>query len=131
MFAGVPIVLRYNNANILFRSVHTSRMRLLKQDWRMENGLTENPNAFGPLTNLPDYSFKDGRPVPLGVGQKKRMIKQQQYAAKIVQLVGEIDYAVARHARLQEEEKQRRQNILDSKLKPKGDLLLKKEESTT
>lgn len=26
-----------------------------------------NPNIFGPLTNLPDYSYMDGRPTPLGV----------------------------------------------------------------
>lgn len=41
--------------------------------------------------------------------------------------MGEIDFAVERHANMQEEEKQRRQKILDSKLKPKGDLLLQKQ----
>ncbi|EFN76699.1 hypothetical protein EAI_05066 [Harpegnathos saltator] len=55
------------------------------------------------------------------------MEKQQEYATRIIQLVGEIDSAVERHAKMQEEEKQRRQQILDNKLKPKGDLLLKKQ----
>ena len=43
-------------------------------------GLTANPNTFGPLTNLPDYTFKDGRPTPLGVRQKARLDKQRDYA---------------------------------------------------
>ncbi|XP_025161014.1 39S ribosomal protein L52, mitochondrial isoform X1 [Harpegnathos saltator] len=90
-------------------------------------GLTANPNAYGPLTNLPDYIFKSGKPTPLGIRQKARMEKQQEYATRIIQLVGEIDSAVERHAKMQEEEKQRRQQILDNKLKPKGDLLLKKQ----
>lgn len=37
-----------------------------------------------------------------------------------------MDYAVERHANLLEERKQKRQQILDNKLKPKGDLLLEK-----
>lgn len=43
-------------------------------------GLTNNPNKFGPLTNLPDYTFKDGRPTPLGIRQKARLDKQRDYA---------------------------------------------------
>lgn len=46
--------------------------------------------------------------------------------ARIIKLVGEIDHAVEKHAKLQKENEQRRQQILDSKLKPKGHLLLKK-----
>lgn len=49
------------------------------------------------------------------------------FQAKIVKLIGEVDYAVKRHAKMQEEEEQRRQQIFDSKLKPKGDLLLPKQ----
>jgi len=105
------------------------------------------------LTNLPDYTFKDGRPTPLGIRQKARLDKQRGYAvcktngllftmksctilysidfqAKIIKLVGEIDYAVERHARLQEKEKEERQKILNNKLKPKGNLLLQKRENT-
>jgi len=52
------------------------------------------------------------------------------FQAKIIKLVGEIDYAVERHARLQEKEKEERQKILNNKLKPKGNLLLQKRENT-
>ncbi|XP_043500224.1 39S ribosomal protein L52, mitochondrial [Polistes fuscatus] len=120
----------YANFYIVNNEFHTSYINLLKQDWRRNKGLTENPNAFGPLTNKPDYSFLDGKPTPFGVRQKARMIKQREYAAKIHKLVGEIDYAVERHKRLQQEKEEERQKILDSKLKPKGDLLLKAEKST-
>jgi hypothetical protein len=46
-------------------------------------GLTSNPNTFGPLTNLPDYTFKDGRSTPYGVRQFQRIRKQQCYAVCI------------------------------------------------
>ncbi|XP_029175835.1 39S ribosomal protein L52, mitochondrial [Nylanderia fulva] len=119
-------VKQHLNYNILVNGFHQSCVRYLDQKWRAKRKLTDNPNKFGPLTNLPDYTFKDGRPTPLGIRQKARLDKQRDYAAKIVKLVGEVDYAVERHAKMQKEKEQRRQQILDSKLKPKGDLLLRK-----
>ncbi|KAL6420482.1 hypothetical protein ACFW04_014466 [Cataglyphis niger] len=118
---------RHLNYNIVINGFHQSCMRYLNQRWRKKCGLTVNPNAFSPLTNLPDYTFKDGKPTPLGIRQKARLDRQRDYAARIIKLVGEIDYAVERHANLQKEEKQRKQQILDFKLKPKGDLLLQKQ----
>ncbi|GAB1866759.1 Large ribosomal subunit protein mL52 [Camponotus japonicus] len=114
--------LYYNVVN----GLHQSCTRYLNQRWREKRGLTANPNAFSPLTNLPDYTFKDGRPTPLGIRQKARLDKQRNYAARIITLVGEIDYAVERHAKKQKQRIQRRQQILDNKLKPKGNALLKK-----
>ncbi|XP_026825535.1 39S ribosomal protein L52, mitochondrial [Ooceraea biroi] len=115
-------VKRHINYGVMVNGFH--QFCALNHKWRWRQGLTSNPTTFGPLTNLPDYSFKDGRPTPLGTRQKTRMDTQKQYAERIVKLVSEIDYAVDRHARQQEEEKRERQRILDSKLKPKGDLLL-------
>lgn len=46
------------------------------------------------------------------------------FQAKIIKLVGEVDFAVENHARMQEKKKEERQEILNNKLKPKGDLLL-------
>lgn len=42
----------------------------IDRKWREEHGLPKNSNSFGPLTNLPDYTFLDGRPTPLGVSAK-------------------------------------------------------------
>ncbi|XP_051166292.1 39S ribosomal protein L52, mitochondrial [Leptopilina boulardi] len=112
--------------NILVKGFKTSSVSCIDQKWRRERRLTTNPNGFGPLTNLPDYSFKDGRPVPLGVNQNRKLVKNREYAAKIVKLVGEVDYAVERYNRLIEEKKKERDEILRNKLKPKGQLLLNK-----
>ncbi|XP_012058368.1 PREDICTED: 39S ribosomal protein L52, mitochondrial [Atta cephalotes] len=115
---------RHISYNIVVNGFHQSCTQYINQRWRQKRGLTANPNTFGPLTNLPDYTFKDGRPTPLGVRQKARLDKQRDYAAKIIKLVGEVDFAVERHARMQEKKKEERQEILNNKLKPKGDLLL-------
>lgn len=35
--------------------------------WRQNRRLSKNPTSEGPLTDLPDYSYIDGRPAQLGV----------------------------------------------------------------
>ncbi|XP_058804508.1 large ribosomal subunit protein mL52 [Phymastichus coffea] len=92
--------------------------------WRMERKLCINPNAFGPLTNLPDYSFKDGRPVPFGSNQKRRIDKQRENLVRIKALVSEIDYAVIKHEEKLKKIEEEKQRILGRKLKTKGDKLL-------
>lgn len=38
--------------------------------WREKQGLCKNPNAYGPLTDYPDYTFMSGdRRTPLGVSE--------------------------------------------------------------
>ncbi|KAG7189698.1 hypothetical protein KM043_017366 [Ampulex compressa] len=115
----------YRTGFVIFASgFHRSCLRCLDQYWRMNKGLTENPNAFGPLTNRPDYTFKDGRPTPLGSGQRRRILQQKSYAEKIVKLVGEIDYAIKKHEDILTQKELKKQEILNSKLIPKGNVLL-------
>ncbi|ODM94215.1 39S ribosomal protein L52, mitochondrial [Orchesella cincta] len=91
-------------------------------NWRKSRGLSANPNAYGPLTDGPDYSFIDGRPTPPGSRKIIRAMEQKAVAEKIMKLQGEVDFAVAHHeTRVKNQEAQRKQ-ILDSKLKPKGKL---------
>lgn len=52
-------------------------------------------------------------------------MRQREMAARIVQLSSELDYAKDRYRTIQEKEVADKQAILDSKLKPKGHLLLK------
>lgn len=42
--------------------------------WRRNRRLPKNPSSSGPLTDLPDYTFMDGRPTPLGVSNTKKRI---------------------------------------------------------
>ncbi|KAG5326440.1 RM52 protein, partial [Pseudoatta argentina] len=71
---------RHISYNIVVNGFHQSCVQYINQRWRQKRGLTANPNTFGPLTNLPDYTFKDGKPTPLGIRQKARLDKQRDYA---------------------------------------------------
>ncbi|KAG7177761.1 39S ribosomal protein L52, mitochondrial-like [Homarus americanus] len=82
--------------------------------------------AHGPLINGPDYTFLDGRPTPLRIGQRKRALKQREVSAKVLQLLKETKFAIEHHKKLQDEEQQKKHDILASKLKPKGQALLHK-----
>jgi large subunit ribosomal protein L52 len=55
-----------------------------------------------------------------------RLQKQRQYASQIVDMIGEVDYAVERHNRLQQAKVDEKQKLLSTKLIPKGHLMLKK-----
>lgn len=92
----------------------------MKQKWRLEQGLSMNPNARGVLTDSPDYSFLDGRLTPYGSGQKERIARQQEVRDQIILLASEIDFAVDRYEKIKLDEEQKKQNILNKKLKPKG-----------
>lgn len=83
-----------------------------------------NPTAYGILTDSPDYTFLDGRLTPTGMNQKDRTAKQREIRDQIIRLSGEIDFAVKRHKNMQLEDRQRKQGIIDKKLKPKGSKLL-------
>lgn len=80
------------------RCINTTSLRPLIQKWREERGLPENPNAYGVLTDKPDYTYLDGRPTPLGIRQKGRIMKHQELTNKIIELTREVDFAVDRHA---------------------------------
>ncbi|XP_063977103.1 large ribosomal subunit protein mL52 [Diachasmimorpha longicaudata] len=103
--------------------IHTTTATQLDQSWRQRERLPENPNAFGPLTNFPDYSYKDGRPTPFGTRMLTRINKQRAILKKVRQLTSEVDYAVKRYDRIQRENNESRANIIGSKLKPKGEKL--------
>lgn len=123
----VMLKFRVNHCAYFITSInrfHTSSTTCISQGWRQVKGLVTNPNAAGPLVNSQDYSFADKRPTPYGSRQLRRMQKHQEYARRIAKLVYEVDYAVERHAKLLKEKEEQRQQILDSKLKPKGQKLI-------
>lgn len=57
---------------------------------------------------------------------RKRLQKQRKLSRQMVQGIFEIDYAEKRYIRRVEEKENRKQAIIDSKLKPKGFEMLKK-----
>ncbi|XP_026475752.1 39S ribosomal protein L52, mitochondrial-like [Ctenocephalides felis] len=109
---------------LITRSKHKILKVGLNQEWRKQRDLPENPNRGGPLANLPDYTFLDGRPTPLGMNRLRKITKQREIAKQIVTLSSEIDFALERSAKLKQQEETKRQEIINSKLKPKGNTLL-------
>ncbi|KAJ8676016.1 hypothetical protein QAD02_011802 [Eretmocerus hayati] len=124
--SNLPVIslFKVSNFNRLLRNFHQSSVSYVNVKWREDNNLTRNPNSFGPLTNLPDYSFKDGRPTPYGSNQKKKIDQQRETLQRIKKLSDEVDYAKERYQRLVKETEEYRRQILERKLKRKGDRAL-------
>ncbi|XP_068164814.1 large ribosomal subunit protein mL52 [Antennarius striatus] len=94
--------------------------------WRKEHGLSRSGSEYGPLTDLPDWSFADGRPAPPMKGQLRRRQEKEVLARRIVMLSEEMDRGIDAWQEKCEEAKrteERKQSLL---LKPKGKLLMKK-----
>uniref|UniRef100_A0A023EDT0 Large ribosomal subunit protein mL52 n=1 Tax=Aedes albopictus TaxID=7160 RepID=A0A023EDT0_AEDAL len=86
--------------------------------------LPRNPNKSGLLTDLPDYTFLDGRVTPLGANQTKRLLQQREIATKVVVMSREMDFAVERYNVLQERKLQQSEKFISLKLKSKGFALI-------
>uniref|UniRef100_A0A493U395 Large ribosomal subunit protein mL52 n=1 Tax=Anas platyrhynchos platyrhynchos TaxID=8840 RepID=A0A493U395_ANAPP len=48
--------------------------------WRVTRGLAPSQSGPGPLRDLPDWSFADGRPAPLWRGQQRRRREDEALA---------------------------------------------------
>ncbi|XP_074646560.1 large ribosomal subunit protein mL52-like [Tubulanus polymorphus] len=91
--------------------------------WRESHGLPSNHNQFGPLTDLPDWSYLDGRPTPIGGGQRKRMESNIDIGKQILNGLEDIERAEKMYEARINNNKKRRQDILNGKLKKKGNHL--------
>ncbi|XP_040332557.1 large ribosomal subunit protein mL52 isoform X2 [Herpailurus yagouaroundi] len=103
------------------RKLHSSVAARAGSQWRLQQGLAANPSGYGPLTELPDWSYADGRPAPPMKGQLRRKAQREKFARRVVLLSQEMDAGLQawqlRQQKLQEEGKQK------NALKPKGALL--------
>uniref|UniRef100_A0A0D9RUM6 Large ribosomal subunit protein mL52 n=1 Tax=Chlorocebus sabaeus TaxID=60711 RepID=A0A0D9RUM6_CHLSB len=81
-------------------------------------GLAANPSGYGPLTDLPDWSYADGRPAPPMKGQLRRKAEREKFARRVVLLSQEMDTGLQawqlRQQKLQEEQR-KKENALKSK----------------
>lgn len=96
------------------------------QKWRKEHGLSRTGSEYGPLTDLPDWSFADGRPAPPMKGHQKRREERENLARRIVMLSSEVDRGIEVWTQKQEEAKRAEELRKSLFLKPKGKLLTKK-----
>lgn len=58
--------------------------------------------------------------------QKKRMLRQREFASKIVEMCSELDFAKERYNYIEASKEQERQNVIANRLKAKGNELNKK-----
>ncbi|XP_042257174.1 39S ribosomal protein L52, mitochondrial [Thunnus albacares] len=96
------------------------------EKWRKEHGLARSGTEYGPLTDLPDWSFADGRPAPPMKGMLRRRQEREALARRIVMLSSEVDRGMERWTEKQEEAKRMEEHKKSLLLKPKGKLLMKK-----
>ncbi|KAK6291969.1 hypothetical protein J4Q44_G00377540 [Coregonus suidteri] len=94
--------------------------------WRTENGLARSGTEYGPMTDLPDWSFADGRPAPPLKGQLRRKQERETLARRVVNLSSEVDKGMEAWREKQKEAERMQQRNKSLLLKPKGNLLLKK-----
>ncbi|RDD44097.1 39S ribosomal protein L52, mitochondrial [Trichoplax sp. H2] len=76
-----------------FRMLSTTSCHSAGEKWRIRRNLPRSGNEYGPLTELPDWSYADGRPGPISKGQKKRDSKQQALSERVQRLLNEVDTA--------------------------------------
>ncbi|XP_066843474.1 large ribosomal subunit protein mL52-like [Anser cygnoides] len=64
--------------------------------WRVTRGLAPSASGYGPLRDLPDWSFADGRPAPLWRGQQRRRREDEALARRALALSQSLDGAHGR-----------------------------------
>ncbi|KAI3376343.1 hypothetical protein L3Q82_016825 [Scortum barcoo] len=92
----------------------------------LRHGLARSGTEYGPLTDLPDWSFADGRPAPPMKGQQRRKQEREVLARRIVMLNSEVDRGMEAWSKRVEEAERTEEHRKSLLLKPKGKLLLKK-----
>ncbi|XP_062993591.1 large ribosomal subunit protein mL52 [Elgaria multicarinata webbii] len=105
------------------RSFHCSTVDQVGGKWRVKQGLPINPSGFGPLTDLPDWSFADGRPAPPMKGQLRRQEKNKEFACRVAQISAEMDHGIQKWEAKQREHEQQAEEKRRNRLQPKGGLL--------
>ncbi|TKS92948.1 39S ribosomal protein L52, mitochondrial [Collichthys lucidus] len=92
----------------------------------VRHGLARSGTEYGPLTDLPDWSFADGRPAPPLKGQLRRKQEREVLARRIVMLSSEMDRGIEAWSEKQENARRLEEHKKSLLLKPKGKLLMKK-----
>ncbi|XP_073924506.1 large ribosomal subunit protein mL52 isoform X6 [Castor canadensis] len=62
------------------RRLHCGVSAQAGSHWRLRQGMAASPSGYGPLTELPDWSFADGRPAPPMKGQLRRKAQREKFA---------------------------------------------------
>ncbi|XP_044518218.1 39S ribosomal protein L52, mitochondrial [Gracilinanus agilis] len=102
------------------RRLHLSVAGRAGGAWRTEQGLAASPSGYGPLTELPDWSYADGRSAPPMKGQLQRREQREKFARRVVLLSQEIDAGLKTWELKQQEKRLEEEKKKQNRLKPKG-----------
>ncbi|KAG8455434.1 hypothetical protein GDO86_001570 [Hymenochirus boettgeri] len=107
------------------KSLHCSPGKYAGQNWRVRRGFARSDSEYGPLTDLPDWSFADGRPAPLWKGQIRRKDERETLARRVILLSTEMDKGMDNWHKKQQDNKA--EQLLKEKSKLKSKAFHKKE----
>ncbi|XP_012677605.2 39S ribosomal protein L52, mitochondrial [Clupea harengus] len=109
-----------------YRSFSSTSWAQAGQIWRLSHGLPANGSDYGPMTDLPDWSYADGRARPTMKGQLRRQTERTEFARRVVSLSSEVDMGMKHWQETKEAENQKEQRRKALLLKAKGNSKLKK-----
>ncbi|XP_053324434.1 39S ribosomal protein L52, mitochondrial [Spea bombifrons] len=102
------------------RALHNSTPLCAGQEWRIRNGFARSNSEYGPLTDLPDWSFADGRPAPTWKGHLRRKEEREALTRRVILLSTEMEAGLTnwreKQQALEEEHVQKKK----MQLKPKA-----------
>ncbi|KAL8177224.1 UNVERIFIED_CONTAM: hypothetical protein K2H54_043496 [Gekko kuhli] len=105
------------------RSFHCSSVDQAGGPWRLKHALPENGSQYGPMTDLPDWSFADGRLAPPMKGYLRRKEKNAEFVRRIAMITSEIDHGMKKwEAKVREKEREAEEKR-HNRLQPKGGIL--------
>ncbi|CAM9142084.1 unnamed protein product [Lampetra fluviatilis] len=102
------------------RLLSSTTTALSIQDWRIKHGLSPDGGGYGPLADLPDWSFADGRPAPPQKSHLQRQAKREALMKRVVLLSAQMDGAVRRWEAARGQKTEREAQETRGALKPKG-----------
>ncbi|XP_019851415.1 PREDICTED: 39S ribosomal protein L52, mitochondrial-like [Amphimedon queenslandica] len=74
--------------------IHTGGLAMVRGNWREKMGMSRTGTSYGPLTDIPDWSYVDGRPSPVTVKrQTKRKLRLNFLNKRVKTLLKEVDLA--------------------------------------
>ncbi|XP_060111385.1 large ribosomal subunit protein mL52 [Heteronotia binoei] len=105
------------------RSFHCSTADQTGIKWRLKHALAENGSQYGPMTDLPDWSFADGRPAPPMKGYLRRQEKNREFARRVAMIASEMDRGMEKWETKQRERERQAKEKYRNRLQPKGGIL--------
>ncbi|CAB4028512.1 Hypothetical predicted protein [Paramuricea clavata] len=78
-------------SHVKFNFISISAAMAGGQKWRISNGLAGDGLAYGPLTDLPDWTFVDGESAPESKRRRKRQNKRLKESQRIMQYLKQVD----------------------------------------